>query len=917
MIAGPIGPVCAGLTGVPAPSYKEGAAVQLGGGAKKTLLSAQNPPAGSLKIPKYFEVNRGQTDASVKFFTRAAGYNLYLTASEAVTVLPRAVADKTRIPVVVRMKLKGANANPTVRGLDILPGHTNYFLGNDRSKWQTGVKQYAKVKFGQVYPGIDMVYRFNKGQVEYDFIVAPGANPGRILIGFEGNKGLRLDPQGNLVLSVEGGEMTYKAPELYQTLGAKRVSVKGRFVLASNKNVRFEVENYVKSRELVIDPTLAYSSFLGGTVDDEAYAVIVDASNNAYITGSVLSDPFPGAAATYDTSKDIAVGSDIFVTKITAAGAMGWSTYYGGAGIDIGKAIGIDGTGNVYVTGSTTDGVTFPQSAFFGTRAGTDAFLISLNNTGTARNYGIVFGGAGGEESGNGLAVNAAGQAYVTGNTNSASFPFTAGAAQVAFGAGGNSDAFVAKFSAAGAQLYATYLGGTGIDIGNAIAIDLTGNAYITGQTSANLPVAPVAPPALAAFKLTVTGSNDALIAKLDSTGANWLYVTYVGGGDQDEGTGIALGAEDIVYITGWTLSGDFPGASFVTVGQTTKGTAEDAFVFKLHIGNGGLTNDGVYATYLGASAEDRGTAIAVDGDGNAYVTGRTWSGDFPMVGPLSGAGTLVGAPEAFVTKLGPTGATIGFSSYLGGTTMTRGQGIALDTSKNIYLTGYTNSDAATFPLATPFQSANAGSFDAFITKIGAPAVPVACTINSISPVSGFRVGGTTVTINITDFTGFLSTTTGVTFDGTNAQRYSANSSSTVITAVSPRHPLTGDLLAGLVSLTVTTHAGACSVIYKYIAAPVTDTGACGEDFLFPSPATGATAEFAYCMDQPGTAKIRVYNVIGDLASKLENTVSKGGHIAALNTARLASGVYLYIIEKNYDDGTSNKSGVKKFVVKH
>jgi hypothetical protein len=564
---------------------------------------------------------------------------------------------------------------------------------------------------------------------------------------------------------------------------------------------------------------MVYSSFLGGTVDDKANAVVVDAAGNAYLTGTVISDPFPGAGATYQASNG--GGTDVFVSKINPAGtAVLWSTFYGGAGTDIGKGIAVDGAGNVYFTGSTTDGATFPQSASFGTLAGTDAFVVSLTPAGTGRNYGVVFGGAGGEESGNGIIVDAAGKAYVTGYTDSVSFPFTAGAAQTAFGAGGNNDAFVAKFSAAGAQVYATYLGGTGVDVGNAVAIDLAGNAYITGQTTANLPVAPVAPPALAAFKLTVTGSNDAFVAKLDPTGANWLYVTYVGGSDQDMGTGIAVGATDIVYITGWTFSADFPGSGYATVGQTTIGTAPDAFVFKLHIGNGGLTNDGVYATYLGGSGDDRAAAIAVDGAGNAYVTGTTYSGDFPIVGPISGGGTLVGSPEAFVTQIGPTGGTVGFSSYLGGTTMTGGQGIALDTAKNIYLTGWTNSDAATFPLATPFQAANAGSYDAFITKIG-PIPP-----------------------------------------------------------------------------------------------PAVDD-ACNSGYFFPSPAKGATGNFRYCMALAGTVKIRVYNSVGDLVAKVEESKGAGPQLSPLNTGRLAPGVYLYLLERTYTGGLSTTSGVKKFTVQH
>ena len=894
LVAGPAGPVCAGFAGAPSSSNKDRAAIQPNGA--ETAQSVQAPSAGQIKLPLSFEANRGQTDASVKFFTRAAGYNLYLTASEAVMVMPKAAAGQA--PEVLRMKLKGANTSPSVQGLEILPGYTNYLLGNDRSKWQTGVQQYAKVKFGQVYPGIDMVYRFDKGNVEYDFIVAPGANPGRILIGFEGAKSLRLDSRGNLVLRTDGGELTYKAPKLYQTLGGRKVSVKGRFVLASNKNARFEVGNYVKSQALVIDPALVYSSFLGGAVDDKAYAVAVDAFGSAYLTGSVVSATFPGTAGKY-LSTNSGGASDAFVTKVNGAGTLAWSTYYGGAGDDIGKGIGVDGNGKIYITGSTTGSL--PSEGLFGPGGGpTDAFVAAISANGTSLVYAKRFGGAS-AESGNGIAVDAAGNAYVAGHTTSMAvtdFPVTAGVAQGT--GGGGDDAFVSKFSAAGALTYSTYLGGTNLDNGNAIAIDGSGNAYITGQCEDNF-VSVVTYPNV--FKNTITGSKDAFIAKLNAAGSTFLYKTYVGGSNMEEGNGIALDSANNVYITGWTQSANFPGAGFVTVGQTTQIGDPDAFVFKLRTSNTGL-GDALYATYLGGSGSNVGTGIAVDSGLNAYVTGTTYAGDFPSVGPISGGGTLVGTFEAFVTQIGPTGGTVGFSTFLGGTAETGGQGIALDSARNIYVTGWTTSAAATFPLLTPFQAANAGSYDAFITKIG-PVIsaPSGCNITGLRPNSGFTLGGTTVTITGTGFSGFIGL--GVSFDGTAARSYSMNASSTVITAVSPAHSL------GSVPLRVITPGGTCSAVYNYVVAT------CGADRFFPSPATGATGSFAYCMALPGTARIRIYNAIGDLVAKIEDVQSAGPKLSSLNTARLAPGVYLYRLEKDYGNGNSTTSRVQKFVVQH
>ncbi len=925
-------------------SYKDAVVIQTGVAKKMTQNTHARSNGSHLNVPMYFEANRGQTDASVKYFTRAGGYNLYLTGSEAVMVMPK-TATAGQTPGVVRMKLKGANASPSVQGLEILPGYSNYLIGGDPSKWQTGVKQYAKVKLGQVYPGIDMVYRFSKGQVEYDFVVAPGANPWRILLGFEGAKDIRLDAKGNLVLRTDGGEMTYKAPELYQTLDSKRVPVKGRFLLASNKNVRFEVGNYIKSKELVIDPALAYSNFLGGAgaTEDQAYAIAVDDANNAYVTGTTNSPDFPTAPAVTPIQAVKGAGYDIFVTKVDPAGTgIVWSTYLGGATNDAGLGIAVDGpSGRAYITGSIAGGVNLPASVPIkgaaGALTGINAFVAGIAADGLSTTFRVTFGGDG-DDVGNGIAIDSGENIYITGtatagsvvsgafNPATATFPITADASPCAGTRSAASQAFVAKFTSGGAQVYATYLGCTGFSEGRGIAVDgLNGSAYVTGNTGDGFADAAIT----GAFKPTWgggSGEGDAFIARLLPSGASFDYKTYVGGANDEQGNSIAVDSLKDVYITGYTFSPDFPDNStvFATIqglggGRTTMSTGPDAFVFKLRIGNGGGHNDGVYATYLGGNTDDRGTSIKVDSSFNAYVAGYTTSGDFPIVGANASAGqnTFVGTPEAFVSELNNTGGPFIFSTWLGGTGGTRGQGLALDSTKNIYLTGYTGSGAGTFPLvAGGFQQIRgSGTNTAFVTKFGAAATPAGCVIASINPANGFRIGGTTVTVNITNFTGFIGS--GVTFDGITAQSYATNASSTVITAVSPRHPLAGALVAGVVSLTVNTLTGTCSANYAYVAAPTTDTGACGEDFFFPSPATGATAQFAYCMALPGTAKIRIYNVVGDLAVKIEDAKAAGAQSSTLNTARLAPGVYLYRLEKDYDNGTSTKSTVKKFVVKH
>jgi len=699
----------------------------------------------------------------------------------------------------------------------------------------------------------------------------------------------------------------------------------------------------------VIDPALAYSSFLGGAgaTNDHAYAIAVDNNKNAYVTGTTNSPDFPTAPAVTPIQAAKAAGDDIFVTKLNPAGTgIVWSTYLGGATNDAGLAIAVDGpSGRAYITGSIAGGVNLPASTPLtgsaGVLTGINAFVVGIATDGLSTTFRVTFGGDG-DDTGNGIAIDSGENIYVTGTTTAGSvvsgnpvapasktFPITTDASPCAGTRSASAQAFVMKFTKLGAQVYGTYLGCTGFAEGRGIAVDgLNGNAYVTGNTGDGFANAAIT----GAFKPTWGGGSlegDAFIARLNPAGTSFDYKTYVGGAGDDEGTAIAVDSLKDIYITGYTSSADFPDNSttFPTIpglggGRTTMSTAPDAFVFKLRIGGGnglGGHQDGVYATYLGGNGLDRGTGIKVDSSFNAYITGYTASGDFPVVGANASAGqsTFVGTPEAFVTEINNTGGPFIFSTWLGGTGGTYGQGLALDSTKNIYVTGYTGSGSGTFPLvAGGFQQTRGtGPNTAFVTKFGAAAPPPVCSITSISPVTGFRIGGTTVTINIAHFTGFLGS--GVTFGGENAQPYSANASSTVITAVSPRHPLTGALTAGSVPLTVTGLTGACSTTYRYAVEPLMASGACGEDFFYPSPATGATAEFAYCMNLSGTAKIRIYNVIGDLAAKLEHTGASGPQSATLNTSKLAPGVYLYRLEKDYVNGTSSTSSVKKFVVKH
>jgi len=582
------------------------------------------------KLPLHFEANQGQTHQDVRFLARGSGYSLYLTAGEAVLVLTQPNPDAKRdlrstperlgtqargTPVVVRMSLVGAAPKPLLSGREELPGKANYLIGKDPAKWRTNVPTYAKVHYRAVYPGIDLVYYGNQRQLEYDFVVAPGADPERIVLGFQGGERLEINAEGELVLHAGGGALRQQKPVIYQEINGVRTRIEGRYVLKDAHRVGFQVAAYDQSRPLVIDPTLVYATYLGGSISDDGYGIAVDAAGSAYVTGLAGSTDFPTASplqAAYGG------GGDAFVSKLNAAGsALLYSTYLGGSGEDYGYGIAVDADGSAYVTGQTTS-TDFPtvnplQAANGG--GVSDAFVSKLDATGSALLYSTYLGGSG-RDGGSGIAVDADGSAYVTGQTTSTDFP-TVNPLQAA--SGGGADAFVSKLDAAGSALvYSTYLGGSGGDGGAGIAVDAAGSAYVSGSTSSTN--FPTANPLQAA---SGGGLTDAFVSKLNAAGSALVYSTYLGGSSRDAGRGIAVDAAGSAYVTGWTTSTNFPTASPL---QSAKAGFTDAFVSKLNAAGSAL----LYSTYLGGGFGDNyGLGIAVDAAGAAYVTGRTNSADF------------------------------------------------------------------------------------------------------------------------------------------------------------------------------------------------------------------------------------------------------------------------------------------------
>jgi uncharacterized protein (TIGR03437 family) len=726
------------------------------------------------KLPLSFEANRGQTDPEVKFLTRGGGYNLFLTSTEAVLNLKKpgvrkgpqiggppdtggippispialssakSVDEKSEKGAVLRMKLVGANPSPQVAGAEELPGKSNYFIGNDPAKWRTNVPTYAKVKYEDVYPGIDLVYYGNQRQLEYDFVVSPGADPRSIRLAFQsrdsnGAVPLRIDNHGDVVLGAEGSELRLHRPIIYQEISGSRQRIGGNFVIhglpseASAKEGRqigFEVARYDASKPLIIDPVLSYSTYLGG--NSAGYGIAVDSFGNAYVTGVTTSTNFPTANAfqaaigggTCYYSGGPSPCSDVFVTKLNATGsALVYSTYLGGSGNDWVSGIAVDSFGNAYVTGQTfsTD---FPtanafQAACSGNPCG-DAFVTKLNAAGSALAYSTYLGGSGNDQ-GTGIAVDSSGNAYVTGSTASTNFP-TANAFQATNSSGGW-NAFVTKFNTAGSALaYSTYLGGSsGQDFGSGIAVDSSGNAYVTGSTqSTNFPTT------ANAFQAVNRGgvNGTVFVTKLSAAGSALTYSTYLGGSGGDFPNGIAVDSSGNAYVTGSTTSSNFPIANAFQAALGSSG--EDAFVTKLNAAGSAL----IYSTYLGGSGGAFGISIAVDSSGNAYVTGNTASSNFPTTADafqtVFGGG--VGIGDAFVTKLNAAGSSLAYSTYLGGSDIDAGKGIAVDSSGNAYVTGFTSS--TDFPTtANTFQGTYGSGFnDAFVTKIS-PAAPGSPTI--------------------------------------------------------------------------------------------------------------------------------------------------------------------------------------------
>jgi hypothetical protein len=702
-----------------------------------------------------FEPNYGQSDPDVQFLSRTTSYSLFLTPKQSVFVLQGHGADRT-IPTrsVLRMNLAGANDQIELQGLNALAGKSNYIIGNQPEHWHTNIPTYAKVAEHGVYPGIDLVFYGNQHQLECDFQLSPEADAHSIAFTFQGAKRIRVASNGDLLISTASGDVRFRKPVAYQENERAKELVAANYTIR-NRLVGFSLGKYDHSRPLIIDPILEYSTYIGGSNIDGANTIAVAPDKTAFIAGGTYSTDFPTIhplQPNHGGPDDFS--RDAFVAKISADGsAVLYATYIGGKNEDEAFGVAVDSFGDAYVTG-TTESPDFPVSdtvPTFNPECGGDGqcgaswnsgglivsngFVIKLNPEGSALLYSgfvgyyeIVRCRA--------IAVDANQIAYVTGEVSPnitptvtltppkvppPPFPVTPNAVQSVHG-GGDFDAFLFVVSATGnSVIYSTYLGGSNEDGGNGVAVDANQNAYITGLTySPDFPVA-------GAYQAANGGNGDAFVTKINTKSGSLSYSTFFGGANLDQGNAIAVDGNGNAYVTGTTNSPGLPSLS-------PYGGQGDAFVAKFNPSASG-TASLIYFTYLGGSLADSGNGIAVDSTGNAYITGSTVSIEFPVAGAVFQTQYGGGNADAFVTKLDPTGATVIYSSYLGGSNTEIGYGIAVDTDGSAYVAGQTCSQD--FPLANPEQPTYGGNCDAFASKVsildGIILTPTALTFPSLN----------------------------------------------------------------------------------------------------------------------------------------------------------------------------------------
>jgi hypothetical protein len=688
--------------------------------------STPAPAIANYARPLSFEPNRGQADKHFDFLAHAAGYRLFLSRGEAAILLQRHGPPRLNSAgtTALRMRMIGADPTTAPNPLEQQPSTSNYFIGSVAEKWHANIANYAKVRYRNVYPGVDLIYYGNQRQLEYDFIITPGADPRRILLDFAGATKVNLDGDSSFVIHTSAGDLRWRKPVAYQEINGGRRFVACAYARRDEHGLEFKLGAYDRTKPLIIDPVLEYSTYLGGSdsqanefgASSSSNGIAVDGKGNTYITGWTTCVDFPIKNAFQDVAPGSSFIPNAFIAKFDTNGNLVYSTYLGGnvslfdfPSGDFGNGIAVDAQGNAYVAGETFS-LDFPTKNAFqaSLKAASDihpenAFVTKLDATGSALIYSTYLGGSVADV-GTAIAVDAHASAYVTGVTESPDFSIKNAFQNHLRGV---ANAFITKFDTAGNSLvYSSFIGGRDTDIGRAIALDASDNAYITGTTgSSDFPTRN-------AFQETLKGQHDAFVSKIDSAGCALIYSSYLGGSGDDMGQGIAVDTHSNAYVTGETGSLNFPIKNALQ--HKLKSANGNAFVTKFDPAGSKL----VYSTYLGGTGGDIGYAIAVDCYGDAYIAGGTNSKDFPVKDAFQHK--LKGSSgNAFIAKLDAAGCALIYSSYLGGSFEDIAYGISVDKCHNAYVTGTTYS--SDFPTTTnAFQNSLAGERDAFLTKISA-----------------------------------------------------------------------------------------------------------------------------------------------------------------------------------------------------
>jgi len=628
--------------------------------------------------------------------SRGTGYTLFLTEKEAVLSLASIDANKKTSSVAIRLGFAGSRGAAGLEAADPQPGVSNYFAGPDHAKWLRGLAHYGRVNYKSVYPGVDAVFYGNQRQLEYDFVVAPNADTRQIRLAFDGVKGLRVNQAGELVLSTEFGDLVQGKPVAYQMIDGVRKPVGAKYQMRGGE-VTFALARYDRGKTLIIDPTLQWSTFIGGTGLDNATDVAVDATNNAYVVGYTSSANFP---ASLRFGSSIGGAFDAFVVKFSTDGkSVVWATFLSGEANDQATAVAVDGTG-VTVVGYT-DSVAFPVQNSLQTvpGGGGDMFVSKLNLQGNVMIFSSYIGGQS-LDIANDVALDSLGGAVVVGTSSSSNF-LPAGPAN------GGTDAFAFRLKPDGAGYeYKVLIGSQGNEAAFGVAVDSANNTYLAGRT--NSVFFQGTPGVFQQTLANLTGTNDAFVTKLSPTGAK-IYQTLLGGAGNDEGVGIDVDSAGNAYVFGNTDSTNFP----TTAGayRTTVLAFGDTFVTKINTN----ATARVWSTYLGGTGADNADRIRViRSTGVAFVVGSTTSADFPLVGSIQSG--IAGSSDIFLTEFTANGAALNNSTFFGGAGTELSGGLAIDAAGNLYIAGTTSS--ANLPILNAAQSVISGAQDGFVTKL-------------------------------------------------------------------------------------------------------------------------------------------------------------------------------------------------------